>query len=686
MTSLVLPYRTPQAVQVKDDYAQSAPVSPTSSTSDSVFSGGDARSSQSSAPSSVKGSPYTYDSLSDSNITPPPDSVEQQFSQASLNSESQLQQIIARHPRRTQVKTDPPSLQHESAKPIPALVRQCDRKQQFVEALVDTASEMIEVIWPLSRARCSLPQDGRNILDLRKFVQEVLRRSKTSHSTLQVALFYLMLLIPFVPKPDVPEHSLDANCRALRCGRRMFLAALILASKYLQDRNYTMSAWAKISGLKKEEICVNELAFLKTVQYKLHVAEWQYKNWTEIVFKYSVDDECRMARTMNNGRCDKWRAIIPHLTDDFVASAGSDKLASVATTPSTTPSPVPAPSGRFNLPTPPSSPERLAVDHSDTSVSAVSNTPLPQFLEPKVKTSVENIRFPMSPKPSKLQTPCLPPMGIDCTPAVSGSRMRNSNLLKCPSMGMAMKQAHNISGSRPCADAMVYNPCRRVKAPLCRRSALSQCSSSSGDMDYQYESDASSQNRAVGESYLRATSTVAAVNPATSDSDEDAARILAGMKPKPMPRFATYENGLTAFPTRKVMRNMYNDALHESGEDVRTPKAEDRKHRPLAKTASKRKTRTASIDLQWQTGGSYVHSPETMAQYSPEPASMAASCMTKHRNGTMVDYGAGIEDVARSRSTHIRSASGSRAGARKKARVNVDELLAHNNFLYTSGS
>ncbi len=58
--------------------------------------------------------------------------------------------------------------------------------------------------------------------------------------------------------------------RALQCGRRMFLAALILASKWLQDRNYSARAWSKISGLQVSEINDNERAFLAAVNWKLH--------------------------------------------------------------------------------------------------------------------------------------------------------------------------------------------------------------------------------------------------------------------------------------------------------------------------------------------------------------------------------------------------------------------------------
>ena len=85
---------------------------------------------------------------------------------------------------------------------------------------------------------------------MKTFIQETLRRAKTSYSTLQVALYYLILLKDHLPNRDfTQEQPQDEDCRAMQCGRRMFLSALILASKYLQDRNYSTRAWGKISGL-----------------------------------------------------------------------------------------------------------------------------------------------------------------------------------------------------------------------------------------------------------------------------------------------------------------------------------------------------------------------------------------------------------------------------------------------------
>src|SRR3954471_6043261 len=107
----------------------------------------------------------------------------------------------------------------------------------------DSAAQIVEVIWPLSVVACRNDSSlgNKGVLPLRTFIQETLRRSRTSYSTLQVALYYLILIKPHVPKHDFTMEQPDDvhSIRALQCGRRMFLAALILASKYLQDRNYS---------------------------------------------------------------------------------------------------------------------------------------------------------------------------------------------------------------------------------------------------------------------------------------------------------------------------------------------------------------------------------------------------------------------------------------------------------------
>lgn len=172
----------------------------------------------------------------------------------------------------------------------PTLFRQVDRKVEFVDKLVDSATYIVEAIWPTSSVPCRNDfGTSTSGLPLRKFIEETLRRSRTSYSTLQVGLYYLILIKPHIPSHDFTMEQTDEShaSRALQCGRRMFLAALILASKWLQDRNYSARAWSKISGLKISEINENELAFLAAVNWKLHISEGLYNTWNDCVMKHT---------------------------------------------------------------------------------------------------------------------------------------------------------------------------------------------------------------------------------------------------------------------------------------------------------------------------------------------------------------------------------------------------------------
>ena len=135
-------------------------------------------------------------------------------------------------------------------------------------------------------------------------VREVLRRSRTSSSTLQVALYYLHKLRrefrsvindpAFVPPTlrrltvdeseanPTPPHSPSTSeavavgsrlreRNPLLCGRRMFLAALICAGKFLQDRNYSNKAWAKLAGLNEVELGKIERLFLRLMDHDLFI-------------------------------------------------------------------------------------------------------------------------------------------------------------------------------------------------------------------------------------------------------------------------------------------------------------------------------------------------------------------------------------------------------------------------------
>ena len=91
-------------------------------------------------------------------------------------------------------------------------------------------------------------------------------------------------------QPHGPSGS-----RVMQCGRRMFMSALMLAAKYLQDRNFSVKAWAKISGLSCTEINKNEKAYLQSIEYRLHLKKEHFDNWSQIVVEL-----CQSTRTQRS--------------------------------------------------------------------------------------------------------------------------------------------------------------------------------------------------------------------------------------------------------------------------------------------------------------------------------------------------------------------------------------------------
>ncbi|CDS11090.1 hypothetical protein LRAMOSA03354 [Lichtheimia ramosa] len=204
----------------------------------------------------------------------------------------------------------------------------------YVEALVDTTAHIIETVWPSSTSSstfssakqhasmpCSPPSSptatpSPAVVSLRTFIQEVLKRSRTTYSTLQTALFYLFRARPAIlsqlyytssgvvapPSPPALENNTvemgggyfawqDAY---IHCGRRMFLAALVTASKFVQDKTYRNSTWAKIAGLPVAEINAAERIFLNLINYRLYIAQSTFERWHHLLHMHV---EARAANT-----------------------------------------------------------------------------------------------------------------------------------------------------------------------------------------------------------------------------------------------------------------------------------------------------------------------------------------------------------------------------------------------------
>ncbi|KAI9010368.1 hypothetical protein CLU79DRAFT_773436 [Phycomyces nitens] len=163
-------------------------------------------------------------------------------------------------------------------------------RTQMVDRLIDTAAEIIDSIW---QPKFLIDQKKVKVIPTKGFIREMLSRSKATYSTLQICLFYLFrvkkvvhekLKRRFTPPVKRADRSEDLMC----CGRRMFLAALMLASKYLHDKNYKNHAWTKISGLSVSEINAAEMAFLKLIDYKLYVSKPTFDKWYTLLHSYTA--------------------------------------------------------------------------------------------------------------------------------------------------------------------------------------------------------------------------------------------------------------------------------------------------------------------------------------------------------------------------------------------------------------
>ena len=315
---------------------------------------------------------------------------------------------------------------------------------------------MVEVIWPLSAPAYSTEScSGKGVLPLRTFIQETLRRSRTSFSTLQVAMYYLILIKAHVPKCDFTmEQPMDTpSLRALQCGRRMFLAALILASKYLQDRNYSARAWSKISGLKVCEINTNEIAFLQAVDWQLHVEAKKFERWQMIVMSHTPPLQA-------SGLYHAWKAVIPLLTpelDTIEVASRSSPFRELQKRPVEDVEPL--------------SPMSYG--------SPTESTPTPLTCRPP--------RF-LEPKPDMLPpTPCLARMGPlptpQLTPRSSAASTPAASLAawgsRRPSMCAAMAQAQNAAMNRSALDQFAVGKLSSLEAySMSRRPSLATSVSS----------------------------------------------------------------------------------------------------------------------------------------------------------------------------------------------------------------
>jgi hypothetical protein len=157
------------------------------------------------------------------------------------------------------------------------------------------------------------------------FAHEVLRRSRTSCATLEIAMCYVGAIRDLVRNILAERAHLTRLARQYNCSpqqldrrgvfavplhdpRRTFLTSLVLATKFHQDRAYSNKAWAKLSGLLGREVTRCERALGNALEWRLWVGRMPPTTvscWDGRELVHATADWCKWC-----GRCCGWYRVV----------------------------------------------------------------------------------------------------------------------------------------------------------------------------------------------------------------------------------------------------------------------------------------------------------------------------------------------------------------------------------------
>jgi hypothetical protein len=103
-------------------------------------------------------------------------------------------------------------------------------------------------------------------------------QSKASYATVVTGLLYLLWC-----KKALRQRSERLEQRFSIS--ELFVAALVLASKYLNDRNAFNAAWSRATGIPLVRLNVTEMVLLSTIEYRLHVDIDLFDRWVKFLFR-----------------------------------------------------------------------------------------------------------------------------------------------------------------------------------------------------------------------------------------------------------------------------------------------------------------------------------------------------------------------------------------------------------------
>jgi len=148
--------------------------------------------------------------------------------------------------------------------------------ENLMKYIVDVTEILLESIWKSSQII------QPSLCPLHDYLCHVIRQSKITLYTLKCAIIYFVRI-----SRQLQDKRWRSKIR-LFCGRRMFLGSVIIASKYLYDRTYSNSMWAKILGLDIKEVNNVQMDFLEALNYDLFISRELDSIWSQMLENFIV--------------------------------------------------------------------------------------------------------------------------------------------------------------------------------------------------------------------------------------------------------------------------------------------------------------------------------------------------------------------------------------------------------------
>ncbi|KZS98445.1 hypothetical protein SISNIDRAFT_481183 [Sistotremastrum niveocremeum HHB9708] len=233
-----------------------------------------------------------------------------------------------------------PSTRHRLYRPVGNKILQ-QRKLRYLNSLINFTCKLLTDTWPtqsippvflhvngasfgytsstvgIPYEQYCCPSGPSDLADVKHFVMELLRRSRSTCNILQTALCYLEVVRQKVPelqkleqdgigsrgeqydkeeaivldptlfengvlqelgsrhrkKPEAPGTPLPPLPSPLLCPRRTFMASLLLATKFVQEKSYSNRAWAKLCGIAPREVSRCERTLGEALGWRLWVGK-----------------------------------------------------------------------------------------------------------------------------------------------------------------------------------------------------------------------------------------------------------------------------------------------------------------------------------------------------------------------------------------------------------------------------